>query len=228
MAHAQATAALLTCCTIPDSRARIPILWMIHAEEKEADLGWKNSQEFDAWRSLATVDAQPCSVDDESQWLQGPFSPAEATTSIYPYWRSWFTPPRVPDYAVGMGIIGGSYSLSLSMLAQPGSAWRSTDGCTRVFWFNGLRVALYTAREAKTESQQPVIEFGIKLCFSVGVCCVLDSNPRQGRLVQLFSIHMDWMGLKQLRRILSCLRLKPIQSHSIHMDWELTEQARRE
>jgi hypothetical protein len=119
--------------------------------------------------------------------LQGPFPPAEATTSIYLYWRSWFTPPRAPGYSVGMGIIGGCYSLSLSLcvcvstLAQSSFAWRSTDGCARVFWFNGLRVALYTAREPKTESQQPAIEFGIKLCFSVGVCCALDSDPRQGR-----------------------------------------------
>jgi hypothetical protein len=107
-----------------------------------------------------------------------------------------------------MGIIGGSYSLSLSMLAQPGSAWRSTDGCARVFWFNGLRVALYTAREAKTESQQPVIEFGIKLCFSVGVCCALDSDPRQGRLVQLFSIHMDWMGLEKIENNFDLFEIK--------------------
>jgi hypothetical protein len=47
--------------------------------------------------------------------LQGPFPPAEATTSIYLYWRSWFTPPRAPGYSVGMGIIGGCYSLSLSV-----------------------------------------------------------------------------------------------------------------
>ena len=40
---------------------------MIHAEEKEADLGWKNSQEFDAWRSLATVDTRPDSVGEESR-----------------------------------------------------------------------------------------------------------------------------------------------------------------
>jgi hypothetical protein len=35
-------------------------------------------------------------------------------------------------------------------------------------------------------------------------------------------IGWDW---KKLRRRLTCLSFKPIQSHSIHMDWELTEQA---
>jgi hypothetical protein len=35
-------------------------------------------------------------------------------------------------------------------------------------------------------------------------------------------IGWDW---KKLRRSLTCLGFKPIQSHSIHMDWELTEQA---
>ena len=71
-------------------------------------------------------------------------------------------------------------SLSVSTLDQPGSVWRCTDGCARVFWFKVLRVALYTARE-DNRSQQPVIEFRIKLRFSVGVCCTLDSDPSQGR-----------------------------------------------
>jgi hypothetical protein len=35
-------------------------------------------------------------------------------------------------------------------------------------------------------------------------------------------IGWDW---KKLRRSLTYLGFKPIQSHSIHMDWELTEQA---
>jgi hypothetical protein len=35
-------------------------------------------------------------------------------------------------------------------------------------------------------------------------------------------IGWDW---KKMRRGLTCLGFKPIQSHSIHMDWELTEQA---
>jgi hypothetical protein len=81
-----------------------------------------------------------------------------------------------PLLAPARGVARASYlddgcshvlSLSLSMLDQPGSTWRCTDGCARVFWFKVLRVALYTARE-DNRSQQPVIEFKIMLfCWSL-------------------------------------------------------------
>jgi hypothetical protein len=172
-------------------------------EKKKTNLCWAQSSAGPTpLPLLSSLPAHCAPTNDHRGPLLGPYSGFARTSGVPDRWVAEIVSAPGPGLPASLQFSPTSYRWPVAPLSDSSS---SSGG---------------------SRPTHGVYEYGASHLNPLGPggSASLPMGPPQGLFgySQYTWIGWDW---KKLRRSLTCLGFKPIQSHSIHMDWELTEQA---